>query len=769
MQWCRSRGVQGGLRVLVVWVKGVRLLGLGSLGCRDKLMSGDGVWAKMFRHRNEDCGSAFCGNFNISYPFRLKTQPRNCDYHRLELECENNNRTTLVMKHEKFSVKEIFYHNYTMRVVDASLDRDDCNSLSLSSLDLEYHCENPYSVYLANDYPTRFSIMYLVNCTRPTKSSLYVDASRCANSSSRPSSYFYFMDGNTQPSDFNQSCTVEAEVPITVNNILGMSSLDIYKKLSKGFLLSWEYYDLPCSYKRSFQRGVILLKPLFGIPCLIALVIYKWRRRQLSMDDAILLKPLFGIPCLLALVIYKWRRRHLSMGDAIEEFLQSQNNLAPIRNSFKEIKKMTKNFKDKLGEGHYGSVFKGKLRSGYYVAIKLLGKSKANDQDFINEVASIGRIYHVNVVKLIGFCLEGSKQALVYDFMVNGSLDKIIVLEEKKNTLDENFNPKVSDFGLAKLYSVEDSIVSLTAARGTIGYIAPELVYKNLGGISYKADVYSFGMLLTEMIGRRKNLNEFVDHTSQIYFPLWLYDRLEQGEDIELGDVTDGEKIMVRKMVVVAFWCIQMKPVNRPSMSKVLKMLETDVELLEMPPRPFYHLLETSSKGHVTENPIDEPTASLQTVAISSLNIYYSCTGDHLVVSIDNWLVPALDIDVFQIGDFCSLLVLCLFCLGAPNGAANLLLLLGLAASFPLLHRRPVFAPLRAPTRDEEAQTHQHRANAAPDDANRPGPVARPMQRLLCPSRRQLTLSLGQLGLAPASPNQPSSAPVQLIRWCFSP
>ncbi|MBA0641215.1 hypothetical protein Goklo_025788 [Gossypium klotzschianum] len=219
---------------------------------------------------------------------------------------------------------------------------------------------------------------------------------------------------------------------------------------------------------------------------------------------------------------------------------------------------MTKNFKYKLGEGGYGSVFKGNLRSGHYVAIKLLGKSKGNGQDFINEVASIGRIHHVNVAKLIGFCVKGSKQALVYEFMSNGSLDKIIFSEENKETLgwkkmfdivlgvargidylhqgcemqilhfdikphnillDENFIPKVSDFGLAKLYSVDDSFVSLTAARGTIGYIAPELIYKNLGGISYKADVYSFGMLLMEMVGRRKNVNAFADHTSQIYFP----------------------------------------------------------------------------------------------------------------------------------------------------------------------------------------------------------------------------------------------------------
>ena len=86
------------------------------------------------------------------------------------------------------------------------------------------------------------------------------------------------------------------------------------------------------------------------------------------------------------------------MYDIVEEFLQSQNSLVPIRYSFSQIRKMAKGFKYKLGEGGYGSVYKGKLQSGHLVAIKMLGKSKANGQDFINEVATIGRIHHKNVV-----------------------------------------------------------------------------------------------------------------------------------------------------------------------------------------------------------------------------------------------------------------------------------------------------------------------------------------------------------------------------------
>ncbi|KAL2550702.1 Rust resistance kinase Lr10 [Forsythia ovata] len=247
-----------------------------------------------------------------------------------------------------------------------------------------------------------------------------------------------------------------------------------------------------------------------------------------------------------------------------------------------EIKKMTNNFKDKLSEGAYGTVFKGKLRSGPYVAVKLMGKSMANDQEFISEVGTIGRIHHVNVVQLLGFCVEGSKCALVYYFMPKGSLDKYICPQEGRALslsyekmfeislgvasgidylhrgcdmqilhfdikphnilLDENFNPKISDFGLSKLYPTNDSIVSLTAARGTMGYMAPEMFYKNIGGVSYKADVYSFGMLLMEMAGRRKNMNPFADRVSQIYFPSWVYEQLHAGNYVEIKDAVEKEK-----------------------------------------------------------------------------------------------------------------------------------------------------------------------------------------------------------------------------------
>ncbi|KAJ9679798.1 hypothetical protein PVL29_021648 [Vitis rotundifolia] len=370
-------------------------------------------------------------------------------------------------------------------------------------------------------------------------------------------------------------------------------------------------------------------------------------------------RTMLGMLCLFAYLIYKFRRRHLSLDDSIEEFLRSHKNLQPIKYSYSDIKKMTHNFANKLGQGGFGSVYKGKLRSGRIVAVKVLVMSKANGQDFINEVATIGRIHHVNVVRLVGFCVQGSKWALIYDFMPNGSLDKFIFLKEENNTflswerlykvalgvgrgieylhqgcdmqilhfdikphnilLDEDFTPKVSDFGLAKLYSTDESMVSLTAARGTLGYIAPELFYKNIGGVSYKADVYSFGMMLMEMVGRRKNVNANAAHSSQIYFPSWIYDRYDQGDNIDLGDATEDEKKLVRKMVIVALWCIQMKPIDRPSMSKALEMLEGEVELLEMPPKPTLYSEEMLVEDHVS-NPIEAPISLCNSMGTITLD-----------------------------------------------------------------------------------------------------------------------------------------------------
>ncbi|KAK4715438.1 hypothetical protein R3W88_013776 [Solanum pinnatisectum] len=315
----------------------------------------------------------------------------------------------------------------------------------------------------------------------------------------------------------------------------------------------------------------------------------------------------------------------------IEAFLKNYGSCSPKRYNYLEVKRITSVFKNKLGQGGYGSVYKGCLHNGSHVAVKVLKKLKGSGEEFINEVASISKTSHVNVVSLVGFCFEGRKRALVYEFMPNGSLEKFIYEERSDSVrqlgwpilykialgiargleylhrgcttrilhfdikphnilLDEDFCPKISDFGLAKLCMKQESIVSMLGPRGTIGYIAPEIVCRNLGGVSHKSDVYSYGMMVLEMVGGRKNVDVGVDRTSEIYFPHWLYQRIELDEELQLiGIMNEKEKECARKMVMVSLWCIQTDPSNRPSMSKVVEMLEGKLNSLPMPPKPYLY------------------------------------------------------------------------------------------------------------------------------------------------------------------------------------
>ncbi|XP_021816916.1 rust resistance kinase Lr10-like isoform X2 [Prunus avium] len=574
----------------------------------------------------KQCEPSWCGKHNISHPFRLKHDPEKCGDSRYELSCEKNNLTVLYLYSGKYYVQEINYNNYTIRVVDANLHKGNCSSIphySLSTYNFSY--KDPYRVYQSRgtalggiyDFELSKKPIIFLTCETPVNSPLYVDTAPCigAMSSSSSNGHSYVSVGRLSASDLREFCRVELMVMISSQLTKNNSYIDIHNEMIYGFELTWlkESYKRGLSYMDSDTNKVHCSRDCSYRFCVLALGA----------------RTVLGAPCLIALLIYKFKRRHLSMYVNIEEFLQSHNNLMPIRYSYSNIRKMTKAFKEKLGEGGYGSVYKGKLRSGRLVAIKMLGKSKTNGQDFINEVATIGRIHHVNVVQLIGYCVEGSKRALVYEFMSNGSLDKHIFSKEGPSTLNykksfeislgvargidylhrgcemqifhfdikphnillnETFVPKVSDFGLARLCPLDESSLTLTAARGTMGYIAPELFYKNIGGVSNKADIYSFGMLLMEIAGKRKNLNAVAAHSSQIYFPSWVYDQFSEGKDIEIEDATEEEMKITKKMLIVALWCIQMKPSERPtSMSKVVQMLEGETEALQMPPKPFLY------------------------------------------------------------------------------------------------------------------------------------------------------------------------------------
>ncbi|XP_058100201.1 G-type lectin S-receptor-like serine/threonine-protein kinase At5g24080 isoform X2 [Magnolia sinica] len=299
---------------------------------------------------------------------------------------------------------------------------------------------------------------------------------------------------------------------------------------------------------------------------------------------------------------------------------------APRNFGYRDLQIATNNFSELLGTGGFGSVYKGSLGDGTLVAVKKLERVLPHgEKEFITEVNTIGSMHHMNLVHLCGFCSAGPHRLLVYEFTSNGSLDKWIFpsyinrgrlldwktrfgiavgtaqgiayfheqcrdriihcdIKPENILLDENFCPKVSDFGLAKLMGREHSHV-VTMVRGTRGYLAPEWVSNR--PITVKADVYSYGMLLLEIIGGRRNIDMSLQ-AEDFFYPGWAYKEMTNATPMKAadrrlkGEVEEEE--LVRAMSV-AFWCIQDEVWMRPSMGEVVKMLEGSAEI-KAPPMP---------------------------------------------------------------------------------------------------------------------------------------------------------------------------------------
>ncbi|XP_059069153.1 rust resistance kinase Lr10-like [Cryptomeria japonica] len=274
------------------------------------------------------------------------------------------------------------------------------------------------------------------------------------------------------------------------------------------------------------------------------------------------------------------RKRDNQRSISKETFLNSYVDEMQTRYSYSSLQKITNNFAHKLGEGGFGIVYKGKLPSGTLVAVKMLDHSRQSETQFMNEVATIGRIHHFHLVHLLGYCFEGVTSALVYKYMANGSLDKIALgaarglaylhnechkriihfdIKPHNILLDEEFTAKVADFGLAKLCGRRDDHVSVTAARGTPGYVAPEVWSRNLGPVTDKSDVYSFGMMLLEMVGGRNNVDVQVSRSSQFYFPEWAFKLIENGKlRTRLRErISGADEVKARSLAKVGLWCIQ--------------------------------------------------------------------------------------------------------------------------------------------------------------------------------------------------------------------
>ncbi|TYI31172.1 hypothetical protein ES332_A05G435000v1 [Gossypium tomentosum] len=289
--------------------------------------------------------------------------------------------------------------------------------------------------------------------------------------------------------------------------------------------------------------------------------------------------------------------------------------------SYNVLKRATNGFKEELGKGSFGAVYKGSLNRGRnLIAVKRLEKLvEEGEREFQAEMRAIGRAHHKNLVRLLGYCAEDSKRVLVYEYMGNGSLADllfksrqrpdwdertrialdvargILYLHEECETpiihcdikpqnilMDDYWRAKISDFGLAKLL-MGDHTRTFTVVRGTRGYMAPEW-HKNVP-ISAKADIYSYGIVLLETVFCRRNLDTTVSNPEEIILSILVYKCLVEKklDKLVLGEEVDKKSL--ERMVMVALWCIQDEPALRPSIKTVVMMLEGITDIC-IPPCP---------------------------------------------------------------------------------------------------------------------------------------------------------------------------------------
>ncbi|THF97534.1 hypothetical protein TEA_001222 [Camellia sinensis var. sinensis] len=347
-------------------------------------------------------------------------------------------------------------------------------------------------------------------------------------------------------------------------------------------------------------------------------------------------------------LIILWRKGWLGGKISADKELRGldlQTGLFTLR----QIKAATTNFDaaNKIGEGGFGSVYKGLLSDGTVIAVKQLSaKSKQGSKEFVNEIGMISGLQHPNLVKLYGCCVEGNQLILIYEYMENNCLSralfgrdaicklkldwptrqkiclgiarglaylheesrlKIVHRDIKTSNvlLDKEFNAKISDFGLAKLYEDDNTHIS-TRVAGTIGYMAPE--YAMRGYLTNKADVYSFGVVALEIVSGKSNTN-YRPKEEFVYLLDWAYVLQERGSllelvDPELGSEYSSEEAMV--MLNVALLCTNASPTLRPTMSQVVSMLEGQTAVQDLLSDPGFSAINPKFKAirnHFWQNP----------------------------------------------------------------------------------------------------------------------------------------------------------------------
>ncbi|XP_073037905.1 LEAF RUST 10 DISEASE-RESISTANCEUS RECEPTOR-LIKE PROTEIN KINASE-like 2.5 isoform X1 [Primulina eburnea] len=584
-----------------------------------------------------------CGGLNISFPFYIQgLQQAYCGFPGFMLNCSDLGSPVLGLPGNEYVIEGISYTNRNFRVIDSVVLNSNSSSCLPGIRNSTLYTQPQF------DYVDVTHLRLFGDCRETLTNDLSKYQVDCGNWD-----LALYDDGR----DKNlirialEDCPRNVLVPVDGAGQSGGGNGgigDVLEVAKKGFELNWTSADCDaceisggrCGFNETLYKFICFCPDRsHSSSCLRG---NKKKRKIIIAAGA----SVAAVTVAASFVLVVFFRKKLLKSHAfqktyaknqvdIELFLKNHGTLAPKMYKYSYLKKITNSFSENLGKGGYGIVYKGKLEDGRLVAVKILSESKGNGEEFMNEVSSISRTSHVNVVALLGFCFDGSKRALIYEFMPNGSLEKFIpntsssalnstlgvdklfeivvgiargleYLHQGCNTrilhfdikphnilLDKDFKPKISDFGLSKLCPNRSSIVLMQEARGTVGYIAPEVFCRNFGEVSHKSDVYSYGMMVLEMVvGRQQHsIDHQGERSTEIYFSDWIYKNLEQntiekcvvGSDISQED--EGNTVK-RRLIIIGLWCIQTDPKNRPSIIGVIEMLEAKLESLQLPPKP---------------------------------------------------------------------------------------------------------------------------------------------------------------------------------------
>ncbi|XVF25966.1 hypothetical protein REPUB_Repub13aG0259500 [Reevesia pubescens] len=342
--------------------------------------------------------------------------------------------------------------------------------------------------------------------------------------------------------------------------------------------------------------------------------------------------PTVGV-LIIIICVYLFFRATKTKG-TVETMDEEITSAESLQFDFGTIRIATNNFADenKLGQGGFGVVYKGRLASGQDIAVKRLSReSGQGDLEFNNEVMLVAKLQHRNLVRLLGFSLKRTERLIVYEFVPNASLDRFIFDQKKRKQLDweqrykiiggiargllylhedsrlriihrdlkasnvlldADMSPKIADFGMARLFTMDETQGNTSRIIGTYGYMAPE--YAMHGQFSVKSDVFSFGVFVLEIVaGRRNNCFHDSDNIEDLLSYAWKNWR--EGATVNLIDPTlrVSSNAEMTRCIHIALLCVQENVVDRPTMASVVVMLNSNSLTLPVPSQPAFFMHST--------------------------------------------------------------------------------------------------------------------------------------------------------------------------------